>query len=117
MSLDDTSFMSRILKVVKKSSAHQEVAPVMTWPRIARSFAFAAARFARAPFVGGIPSSFRSRLPVKPSARSFQWKCDAQATPADTGVSVTGNNVSSPTTRSLTYVRMESKSQENTTSS
>ncbi|XWS45705.1 hypothetical protein CRYUN_Cryun14cG0002500 [Craigia yunnanensis] len=109
LSLDGTSFMSRILKVVKRSSAHQEAVPVMTWPRIARGSAFAAARFARAPFARGIPGAFRPRLPIKPGARSFQWKRDAQATPADAGASVTGNNASSPTVRSLTYVRTEPK--------
>ena len=71
LSLDDTSFMTQILKVVKRSSTHQEAAPVMTWPRITRNYAFAAARFARAPFTEGIPSAFRPRLPIKPGARSF----------------------------------------------
>lgn len=113
LSLDGTSFMSRILKVVKRSSAHQEAAPVMTWSRNARGSPFAAARFARAPFVRGIPGAFRSRLPIKPGARSFQWKRDAQASPAD----VTGNNFLSPTARSLTYVRTEPKLEGNATSS
>ncbi|XVF79604.1 hypothetical protein PTKIN_Ptkin15bG0002600 [Pterospermum kingtungense] len=117
LSLDGTSFMSRILKVVKRSSAHQEAAPVMTWPRIARGFPFAAARFSRAPFARGIPGAFRPRPPIKHGARSFQWKRDAQATPADAGASVTGYNISSPTARSLTYVRPEPKSEGNATSS
>ncbi|KAK6261076.1 RNA recognition motif domain - like 2 [Theobroma cacao] len=117
LSLDGTSFMSRILKVVKRSSAHQEAAPVMTWPRIARGSPFAAARFARAPFPRGIPGAYRPRLPFKPGARSLQWKRDAQATPADAAASFTGNSVFSPTARSLTYVRTEPKSEGNASSS
>ncbi|XWS32549.1 hypothetical protein CRYUN_Cryun23aG0167400 [Craigia yunnanensis] len=116
-SLDGTSFMSRILKVVKRSCAHQESTPVMTWPRIARGSSFASARFARAPFSRGIPGAFRPRLPIKPGARSLQWKRDAQNTPADAGALVTGNKFSSPTARSLTYVRTEPKSEGNATSS
>ncbi|OMO69781.1 hypothetical protein CCACVL1_19272 [Corchorus capsularis] len=111
LSLDGTSFMSRILKVVKRSSAQQETAPVMTWPRIVRGSSFAGARFARTPFARGIHGAFRPRLPFKPGARSLQWKRDAQTTPVDVGVSVIGNNVSSPIGRSLTYVRTESKSE------
>ena len=101
---------------MKRSSAHQEAVPVMTWSRIVRGSPFAAARFARAPFARGTPGAFRPRLPIKPGARSFQWKRDAQATPADAGASVTGNNVSSPTVRSLTYVRTEPKSEGNAAS-
>ena len=43
LSLDGTSFMSRILEVVKKGRAHQESTPVMTWPRIARGVLFTVA--------------------------------------------------------------------------
>ena len=94
---------------MKRSSAQQDAAPIMTWPRIARSSPFAAARYARSPFARGIPGGFRPRLPIKPGARSLQWKRDAQATPADAAVSVSANNVSSPVARSLTYVRTEAK--------
>ncbi|KAA3471513.1 nucleolin 1 [Gossypium australe] len=116
LSLDGTSFMSRILKVVKKSSAPQEAAaPVMTWPRVARGSPFVAARFGRASFARGMPGAFRPHLPIKPGARSFQWKRDAQTTTTPTDA-VTGTNVSSPTFRSLTYVRTEPKSEGNATS-
>ncbi|XVE74231.1 hypothetical protein DITRI_Ditri11bG0182000 [Diplodiscus trichospermus] len=117
LSLDGTSFMSRILKVVKRSCANQEATPVMTWPHIARGSPFAGARFARASFARGMSGAFRPRLPIKPGARSLQWKRDAQTSPADAGASVTGNNVSSPTARSLTYVRTEPKSEGHATSS
>ncbi|KAK9058144.1 hypothetical protein SSX86_022984 [Deinandra increscens subsp. villosa] len=108
LSLDGTSFMSRILKVVKKNSGQQEItASVPTWPRGAWVSPFAASRFGRVPFPrGGIPSVYRSRLPIKGGARSFQWKRDAQSS---------SDNIASPTailspitpTRSLTYVRPE----------
>ncbi|KAG4186188.1 hypothetical protein ERO13_A08G027600v2 [Gossypium hirsutum] len=115
LSLDGTSFMSRILKVVKKSSAPQEAAaPVMTWPRVARGSPFVAARFGRASFARGMPGAFRPHLPIKPGARSFQWKRDAQTTTTPTDA-VTGTNISSPTFRSLTYVRTEPKSEGNAT--
>lgn len=110
LSLDGTSFMSRILKVVRKSSAQQEAAPVTTsWPRAIRASPFAASRFGRVPFARGIPSAYRPRLPIKPGARSFQWKRDAQNTSSETISSPVA--ISSPTTRSLTYVRTETKTE------
>ncbi|XP_039008568.1 uncharacterized protein LOC120136681 [Hibiscus syriacus] len=105
LSLDGISFMSRILKVVKKTFAPQEAAPVMTWPRVARGSPFATARFASAPFARGIPGAFRPHLPIKPGARSFQWKRGAQATPSDAAAS----KFTFPTARSLTYIRTEPK--------
>lgn len=109
LSLDGTSFMSRILKVVKRSAAHQDTAPLMTWGRGARGSPYTAARFTRAPFPRGIHGAFRSHLPIKPGARSLQWKRDAQASPSDSGAQVPGNSVPSPTARSLTYIRPELK--------
>ncbi|PWA44705.1 Nucleotide-binding, alpha-beta plait [Artemisia annua] len=112
LSLDGTSFMSRILKVVRKSSAQQETAPVTTsWPRAIRASPFTASRFGRVPFPRGIPSPYRPRLPIKPGARSFQWKRDAQNTSSETISSPVA--ISSPTTRSLTYVRTETKTEGN----
>ncbi|WCJ18960.1 RNA binding (RRM/RBD/RNP motifs) family protein [Euphorbia peplus] len=107
LSLDGTSFMSRILKVVKRSAAHQEVS-AMTWPRVSRGSSYATGRFNRVPFPRGMPGAFRSRLPMKPGARSFQWKRDAQTATPEGGAPVSGSLVA-PTARSLTYVRTESK--------
>lgn len=116
LSLDGTSFMSRILKVVRKSSAHQEATtttttttttPVTSWPRAAasRGSPFAASRFGRVPF----PTLYRPRLPIKSGARSFQWKRDAQNPSSENIPSPTAAAIPSPTTaaRSLTYVRPE----------
>ncbi|XP_057511246.1 uncharacterized protein LOC130793538 isoform X1 [Actinidia eriantha] len=111
LSLDGTSFMSRLLKVVRKSSAHQESGPIVTWPRAVRGSPFAPSRFARIPFPRGIPSVYRGRPPIKPGARSLQWKRDAQASPSESGaLAATTTNVPlSPGVRSLTYVRTEPK--------
>ncbi|XP_034912122.1 uncharacterized protein [Populus alba] len=108
LSLDGTSFMSRIVKVMKRSSSNQEASPVMTWPRIARGSSYAAGRFARTPFPRGTPI-FRPRLYVKPGARSLQWKRDAQGSPAESSAAFSVSSVVSPSARSLTYVRTEPK--------
>ncbi|XP_004499869.1 uncharacterized protein [Cicer arietinum] len=110
LSLDGTSFMSRILKVVKKSAANQELAPTTTWPRVIRGSPFSTARFPRPPFARGIPGSFRPRPPLKLGARSMQWKRDAQGSPADSSSSVNTSNIAMPATRGLTYIRTQSKS-------
>ena len=82
---------------------------MMTWPRIARGSPFAAARFARVHFPRGMSGAFRGRPPIKPGARSLQWKRDPQATLAESGASVSGSAVPSSASRSLTYVRTEPK--------
>ncbi|KAM1139483.1 hypothetical protein FF1_039626 [Malus domestica] len=109
LSLDGTSFMSRILKVEKRGAAHQEAAPGVMWPRVTRGSPFATARFGRSPFPRGMSGAYRPRPLIKPGARSLQWKRDTQATPGETGSPVTGSAVPSPTARSLTYVRTEPK--------
>ncbi|GFZ00461.1 RNA binding (RRM/RBD/RNP motifs) family protein [Actinidia rufa] len=111
LSLDGTSFMSRLLKVVRKSSAHQESGPIVTWPLAVRGSPFAPSRFARIPFPRGIPSVYRGRPPIKPGARSLQWKRDAQASPSESSaLAATITNIPlSPGVRSLTYVRTEPK--------
>ncbi|XP_058071867.1 nucleolin 1 [Magnolia sinica] len=119
LSLNGTSFMSRILKVVRRASAHHEVSPVMAWPRVARASPFAA-RLARASFVRGNPNAFRARLPIKQGARSLQWKRDAPSNPTipltgdgaanlQNGATNSANSVPSPTGRNLTYIRTEPK--------
>ncbi|KAI5410360.1 hypothetical protein KIW84_055747 [Lathyrus oleraceus] len=109
LSLDGTSFMSRLLKVVKKSAAHQESAPTTTWPRVVRGSSFPTARFPRPPFARGMPGSFRPRPPMKLGARSMQWKRGAQTNPADSGSSLNTGNFTMPATRGLTYIRTQSK--------
>ncbi|KAM1018095.1 hypothetical protein ACFX2C_039757 [Malus domestica] len=109
LSLDGTSFMSRILKVEKRGAAHQEAAPGVMWPRVTRGSPFATARFGRSPFPRGMSGAYRPRPLIKPGARSLQWKRDTQATQGETGSPVTGSAVPSPTARSLTYVRTEPK--------
>ncbi|XP_009120435.1 protein gar2 [Brassica rapa] len=97
LSLDGTSFMSRILKIVKGSNEQQqEAASSMSWSR--------AGRYARAssPYRRGIPGgAFRGRSVVRGGARSMQWKRDS----AETG---TNSVAAAPSTRSMTYVRTDS---------
>ncbi|KAM7266306.1 hypothetical protein ACFE04_004203 [Oxalis oulophora] len=101
LSFDGTSFMSRIVKVVKRrGAAHQEAASVPAWPRVARGSPYGGGRFLRGAFPRG---AFRGRgLPMKAGARSLQWKRDSTE-------GLPGNSVPSPTARSLTYVRTEAK--------
>ncbi|TMX02809.1 hypothetical protein EJD97_019756 [Solanum chilense] len=117
LSLDGTSFMSRILKVVRKSSATPEAASGSVWPRVTRGGPFAVSRFGRVPFPRGSPTLYRSRLPIRTGARSMQWKRDAQPTSTEnSGVATPSSNaVPSPIPRSMTYVRTESKTNGNST--
>ncbi|XP_052170255.1 uncharacterized protein LOC127786697 isoform X2 [Diospyros lotus] len=110
LSLDGTSFMSRILKVVKKSSAHQEPTSIQTWPRVLRGSPFVPPRFAGVSFPRGVHGLYRARLPIRAGARSFQWKRDAQGTANESGGAggaASSSNIASPGARSLTYVRPE----------
>ncbi|XP_042008454.1 uncharacterized protein LOC121757045 [Salvia splendens] len=112
LSLDGTSFLSRILKIVKKSSAQPDTASVMTWPRVAWASPFVVPRYGRAPFARGMASLYRGggRVPMKPGARSFQWKRGADSTlTTETSGQASNNIISSPSTRNLTYVRAEAK--------
>ncbi|KAF5192349.1 RNA binding (RRM/RBD/RNP motifs) family protein [Thalictrum thalictroides] len=113
LSLNGTSFMSRILKVVRKGSAYLEASNMVTWPHVARASPFAA-RLARAPFPRGLSTAFRARAPIKPGPRSLQWKRDATSAPpvegsvnVSNGVSLSSNSVPLPSPRSLTYVRKD----------
>ncbi|KAL0374278.1 UNVERIFIED_CONTAM: Polyadenylate-binding protein 2 [Sesamum radiatum] len=109
LSLDGTSFMSRILKIVRKSSAQPEPASVVTWPRIARASPFDVPRFGRVPFARGIPSLYRARVPIKPGGRSFQWKRECNSTVTEASGQTFNTTATPPTIRSLTYVRTEPK--------
>ncbi|XP_008461790.2 nucleolin 1 isoform X1 [Cucumis melo] len=109
LSLDGTSFMSRILKVVRKNASQLEGASTVTWPRAVRGSPFPTSRFTRVPFMRGVPGGFRARPPMKLGARSMQWKRDNQTATADNGASLSGNSIPSPGARSLTYVRTEPK--------
>ncbi|KAL3624603.1 hypothetical protein CASFOL_031271 [Castilleja foliolosa] len=113
LSLDGTSFMSRLLKIVRKSAAQPDAAAsVATWPRIARaSSPFPVPRFGRAPFTRGVPNIYRARIPTKPGARNFQWKRGAPDSTAASEPSVQASSsiFPTPTARGLTYVRPEAK--------
>ncbi|XP_051140681.1 uncharacterized protein LOC127258021 [Andrographis paniculata] len=113
LSLDGTSFMSRLLKVVRKSSAQPETTSAVMWPRVARASPYAAApRLGRVPFGRGFPSPYRSRMPTKPGPRSFQWKRDTQPVATDAPSQTSNSIAPPPPTRSLTYIRTEAKTEE-----
>lgn len=111
LSLNGTSFMSRILKVVRRSSVE---AHVIGWPRIARTSPFAS-RLGRMPFPRGIlTGAFRARRPVKSGARSLQWKRETAAPQTQEGARSVQNAPTTPRNtpyaiagRNLTYVRHE----------
>ncbi|KAJ1271487.1 hypothetical protein BS78_06G131100 [Paspalum vaginatum] len=112
LTLNGTSFMSRILKVIRKSSA--EVTQLPGLPRASRGSPFASrlirTAYPRPTFAGAI----RGRLPLRGGARSLQWKRGA-TDPADAGKpnqttpAAPGNQLVTPTTRSFTYTRTEPK--------
>ncbi|XP_068642276.1 uncharacterized protein [Aristolochia californica] len=113
LSLNGTSFMSRVLKVIRRNAVQNEAAPVMGWPRVARASPFVA-RFARMPFPRGSPGGgMRGRIPFKVGPRSLQWKRETTSNPSGSTLGMGSgsliNNVPSPTARSLTYVRPEFK--------
>lgn len=91
---------------MRKSSVQAEASSIVTWPRVARTSPFAISRFGRVPFPRGIPGGYRARLPIKPGARSMQWKRGVQSEVPGPGP---GNSMPSSTPRSLTYVRTETK--------
>ncbi|GAB2238086.1 hypothetical protein Droror1_Dr00015988 [Drosera rotundifolia] len=109
LSLDGTSFMSRILKVVRKSAAHHETTRSTSFPPVIRGSTFAVPRIARATFPRVFHGAYRARPLLKPGARSLQWKRDAQPTSAEgpTSSSSLRSVAPSPFPRSLTYVRSE----------
>ncbi|CAK8561019.1 unnamed protein product [Lathyrus sativus] len=109
LSLDGTSFMSRILKVVRKSTGqHQDYAPAVPWPRGVKRPSYPSASFSRSPIPTGIPGAFRPRPPIKFGARSLQWKRGVQGTSSGNGATLNNSSISAPVSRGLTYVRAES---------
>lgn len=82
LSLNGTSFMTRILKVVRRSS--HEAAHFYGWPGSGRSSLYgrhSRMAYPRAVLPGG---SFRGRAPMKPGARSLQWKREPSGTDSGT---------------------------------
>jgi len=83
LSLNGTSFMTRILKVVRRSS--HEAAHFYGWPGSGRSSLYGRhgrMAYPRAVLPGG---SFRGRAPMKAGARSLQWKREPSGTDSSAG--------------------------------
>uniref|UniRef100_A0A0A9DF91 RRM domain-containing protein n=1 Tax=Arundo donax TaxID=35708 RepID=A0A0A9DF91_ARUDO len=83
LSLNGTSFMTRILKVVRRSS--HEAAQFYGWPGSGRSSMYA--RHGRMAYPRAVlpGSSFRGRAPMKAGARSLQWKREPSGTDSSSG--------------------------------
>ncbi|KAF8690162.1 hypothetical protein HU200_041403 [Digitaria exilis] len=82
LSLNGTSFMTRLLKVVRRSS--HEAAHFYGWPGSGRSSLYGRhgrMAYPRAVLPGG---SFRGRAPMKAGARSLQWKREPSGTDSGT---------------------------------
>uniref|UniRef100_A0A0D9W653 RRM domain-containing protein n=1 Tax=Leersia perrieri TaxID=77586 RepID=A0A0D9W653_9ORYZ len=110
LTLNGTSFMSRILKVIRRNSA--EVPQLPGWSRASRGSPFAS-RLTRTAYPrSAFPGATRGRLPLRGGARSLQWKRE-DADTVDAGKSSnsipipTGNQLVSPVARSFTYTRAE----------
>ncbi|KAL5231830.1 hypothetical protein ABZP36_030606 [Zizania latifolia] len=84
LSLNGTSFLSRILKVVMRSS--HEPAHFFGWPGSGRSSMYG--RHSRMTYPRGVlpGSTFRGRAPMKAGARSLQWKREPSVTDSISGV-------------------------------
>lgn len=112
LSLNGTSFMSRILKVVRRSSV--EVPQLPGWSRGARASPFASRLIRTAYPRPTFPGAIRGRLGMRGNARTFQWKREA-ADSVDVGkpsqaMPVTpGSQTLTSVTRSFTYTRTEPK--------
>ncbi|XP_062196843.1 uncharacterized protein LOC133899795 isoform X2 [Phragmites australis] len=87
LSLNGTSFMTRILKVVRRSS--HEAAHFYGWPGSGRSSMYA--RHGRMAYPRAVlpGSSFRGRAPMKAGARSLQWKREPSGTDSSAGWHIT----------------------------
>ncbi|CAO2192003.1 unnamed protein product [Urochloa humidicola] len=82
LSLNGTSFMTRILKVVRRSS--HEAAHFYGWPGSGRASLYG--RHGRMAYPRAVlpGSSFRGRAPMKAGARSLQWKREPSGTDSGT---------------------------------
>lgn len=88
---------------------------MICWPRVSRASSFGS-RLGRIPYPR-VAGAFPVRLPIKTGARSLQWKRDSSAIqPGEVAKSslTSGNNILSPTARSLTYRRTESNKSDGT---
>ncbi|CAL5016426.1 unnamed protein product [Urochloa decumbens] len=115
LTLNGTSFMSRILKVVQKSSTEATQLPGV--PRASRGSPFASRLIRTAYPRPAFPGAIRGRLPLRGGARSLQWKRVAADSadagkPSQTTPAAPGNQLAAPTTRSFTYTRTEPKPNE-----
>ncbi|XP_006652402.1 uncharacterized protein LOC102719483 [Oryza brachyantha] len=114
LTLNGASFMSRILKVVRRNSP--EVPQLPGWPRASRGSPITStstSRLIRTLYPRpAFPGAIRGHIPPRGGARSLQWKRPGADT-ADAGKPIhstlvpAGNQLVSPAARSFTYTRAE----------
>lgn len=126
LTLNETSFMSRMLKVVRKNASHVEPS-ITARPPLRRPLPFSAWRPTRAVYGRGLASTYRRGYMPRPFvSRSLQWRRDASSggtsdnsaplneTPSGVNsVPVFGGNPAGPASaqlsRPLTYIRDATK--------
>jgi len=127
LTLSETSFMSRMLKVVRKNASHVEPS-IIARPPLRRPLPFSAWRPTRAVYGRGLASTYRRGYMPRPFvSRSLQWRRDASSggtsdnsAPLNepplgvNSVPVFGGNIAGPASaqlpRPLTYIRDATKS-------
>lgn len=126
LTLNETSFMSRMLKVVRKNASHVEPS-ITARPPLRRPLPFSAWRPTRAVYGRGLASTYRRGYMPRPFvSRSLQWRRDASSggtsdnsAPLNeppsgvNSVPVFGGNPAGPASaqlsRPLTYIRDATK--------
>lgn len=126
LTLNETSFMSRMLKVVQKNASHVEPS-ITARPPLRRPLPFSAWRPTRAVYGRGLASTYRRGYMPRPFvSRSLQWRRDASSggtsdnsAPLNeppsgvNSVPVFGGNPAGPASaqlsRPLTYIRDATK--------
>ncbi|CAN6454443.1 unnamed protein product [Victoria cruziana] len=110
LALNGTSFLSRILKVVPRSSVTPRDAPVMSWSRLPRASPYSCRLPLCGPYPRGVPGMY-GRPTLKVGPRSLQWKRESPSTPVGSavGTPTAGTPLSTTPRRALRYVRSGSK--------
>lgn len=79
LTLNETSFMSRMLKVVRKNASHVEPS-IIARPPLRRPLQFSAWRPNRAVYGRGVASTYRRGYNARPfGSRSLQWRRDTSS--------------------------------------
>nr|ADE75814.1 unknown [Picea sitchensis] len=119
LTLNETSFMSRMLKVVRKNASHVEPS-IIARPPLRRPLPYSAWRPTRAVYGRGLASTYRRGYMPRPfGSRSLQWRRDTSSGGTSDNSAPTlneppsGGNPAGPASgqspRPLTYIRNATK--------